>query len=159
MHHLLQLVLSKDSHGNENSVVKSPPDKTVGLHVEREHAFYITASPRKLKKGLYNRKEQVSILKRKVQASQQKSHGLKSKVKSSKTVTHIRKGVNYSPELCSSARMLQFYSRKAYEFVHKPFQLALPHHLIISPHSISFMTVCRLVHAYLSNPYHYNLSE
>ena len=37
------------------------------------------------------------------------------------------KGLKYSPELKSFALTLQFYSSKAYEFVRKTFNLALPH--------------------------------
>ena len=37
------------------------------------------------------------------------------------------KGVKYPPQLRSFALTLQFYSSKAYEFVRKTFQLALPH--------------------------------
>ena len=37
------------------------------------------------------------------------------------------KGSKYSPELKSFALTLQFYSSKAYEFVSKTFNLALPH--------------------------------
>ena len=37
------------------------------------------------------------------------------------------KGSKYSPELKSFALALQFYSSKAYEFVRKTFNLALPH--------------------------------
>ncbi len=37
------------------------------------------------------------------------------------------KGCKYSPELKSFALTLQFYSSKAYEFVRKTFDLALPH--------------------------------
>ena len=37
------------------------------------------------------------------------------------------KGCKYSPELKSFALTLQFYSSKAYEFVRKTFNLALPH--------------------------------
>ena len=37
------------------------------------------------------------------------------------------KGCKYSPDLKSFALTLQFYSAKAYDFVHKTFNLALPH--------------------------------
>ena len=37
------------------------------------------------------------------------------------------KGCKYAPELKSFAMTLQFYSLKAYEFVRKTFNLALPH--------------------------------
>ena len=37
------------------------------------------------------------------------------------------KGCKYSPELCSFALTLQFYSTKVYEFVRRTFNLSLPH--------------------------------
>ena len=41
--------------------------------------------------------------------------------------TNSGKGCKYSPQLKSFALTLQFYSAKAYDFVRKTFNLALPH--------------------------------
>ncbi len=119
------------------------------------------SSPGKLRKKLNKANKNVTMLKKKLKMSQQKTRRLTIRVKSLKAITkQLReknlitsnceevlernfsgvplamlkrmnsksgKGCKYSPELKSFALTLQFYSSKAYEFVRKTFDLALPH--------------------------------
>ena len=138
-----------------------PPAKKIAPDLEMNEMSIPTAKGTQEMEVKQVHQEQVSMLKKKLKASQQKTRRLKKRNATLKGVVkqlkekdlisaaceemlqrnfsgvpvelfkrmsaNSGKGWKYSPQLKSFALTLQFYSSKAYDFVCKTFNFALPH--------------------------------